>query len=76
MPSQDGLGLYSQCCPGASWQAITQGGQYHPIGRRPSDPLDLALKNLNLAPQCKHLSLELRLVALACRDRIEEDSQD
>ena len=76
MPSQDGLGLYSQSCPGASWQAITQGGQHHPIGRRPSDPLDLTLKDLDLAPQRQHLSLELRLVASASGDRIEEDSED
>ena len=74
MPSQDGLGLYSQSCPGASWQAITQGGQHHPIGRRPSDPLDLTLKDLDLAPERQHLSLELLLVASARRDRIEEHS--
>ena len=76
MPSQDGLGLYPQSCPGASWQAITEGGQHHPIGRRPFDPLDLPLEHLDLAPKRQYLSLELRLVASASGDRIEEDSED
>ena len=34
MPSQDGLGLYPQSCPRSSRQAITKGGQHHPIGWR------------------------------------------
>jgi len=76
MPSQDSLGLYPQSCPGRSRQAITKSGQYHPIGRRPFDPLDLALEHLDLAPKHQHLSLEFRLVAPARGDRVEEDSQD
>jgi hypothetical protein len=76
MPSQDGLGLYPQSCPGRSRQAITDGGQHHPIGGRPFDPLDLTLEHLDLAPQHQHLSLKFRPVSLARRDRVEEDSQD
>jgi len=55
---------------------MTEGGQHHPIGRRPLDPLDLALEHLDLAPKYQHLSLELRLVAPARGDRVEHDSQD
>jgi hypothetical protein len=76
MPSQDGLGLYPQSCPRSSRQAITKGGQHHPIGRRPLDPLDLTLEDLDLAPKRQYLSLKPRLVALARGDRVEEDSQD
>ena len=75
MPSQDGLGLYPQSRARSSRQAITKDGQ-HPIGWHPPDPLDLTLEHLDLAPKRQHLSLELRLVALAHRDRIEEDAQD
>jgi hypothetical protein len=74
MPSQDGHGLYPQGRPGRPRQPITQGGQYHPIGRCPLDPLDLALEHLDLAPKRQNLSLELGLVAPARGNRVEEDS--
>jgi hypothetical protein len=76
VPAEDGLGLYPQSCPGRSRQAIAEGRQHHPVCWCPSDPLDLTLEHLDLAPKRQHLSLELRLVALARGDRIEEDSQD
>jgi hypothetical protein len=76
MPSRDGLGLYPQSCPRSSRQAITKGGQHHPIGWRPLDPLDLTLEDLDLAPKRQYLSPKLHLVALARGDRVEEDSQD
>jgi hypothetical protein len=76
MPSQDGLRLHPQGCPRRSWQALTKGGQYHPIGRRPLDPIDLTLEQLHLAPQREHLGLKLGLVSLAPCDRVEENSPE
>ena len=76
VPSQDGIGLDRQSRPGRSRQPIAESSQHDPIGRCPPDSLDLALENLHLAPKRRHFSLELCLVALARRNRVEEDAHE
>ncbi|HEY8759714.1 MAG TPA: hypothetical protein VIP52_02245, partial [Candidatus Dormibacteraeota bacterium] len=46
-------------------------GQNQAIAWTPAHPLDLALKNLDLAAERQHLSLELGLVAVARRDHVQ-----
>ena len=44
------------------------------IARTPAHPLDLALKNLDLAAERQHLSLELGLVAVAGGDHVQPEA--
>jgi hypothetical protein len=51
---------------------LMQGGHDHSIASRPAHPLDLALKNLNLAPERQHLSLERGSIAAAGCEHVHQ----
>jgi hypothetical protein len=76
MPAEHRLWLHQQACPAQARDAFAQRRQDHPIARTPVHSLDLPLQNLDLAPQSQGFRLQLGSIAVAGRQRIQQEAQE